>query len=81
MQPLAYSYLRFSSTEQRKGNSIQRQLGDRDAYVARRELTLDNSFSVEDRGVSAFHGENAATGVLRRFLDACNQIALSPAAT
>ena len=78
MQPLAYSYLRFSSTEQRKGNTVQRQLGDRDAYVARRGLTLDNSFVVEDRGVSAFHGANAATGALRRFLDACKSHRIQP---
>ncbi len=78
MPPLAYSYLRFSSTEQRKGNSFQRQIEDRDAYVAKHGLTLDDSFVVQDLGVSAFYGTNAATGALRRFLDACDSGRIRP---
>jgi Recombinase len=51
---LAYSYLRFSSTEQRKGNSLDRQVRGRDAYIARKGLTLGSSLIIEDAGVSAF---------------------------
>ena len=61
----AYSYLRFSSTEQRKGNSFDRQIKGRDAFVTRKGLTLDSSLILEDAGVSAFRGMNAATGALR----------------
>lgn len=78
MVTLAYSYLRFSSTEQRKGNSFDRQILGRDAYLAKNGLTLDSSFIIEDAGVSAFRGMNAATGALRGFLDACDQKRIRP---
>jgi DNA invertase Pin-like site-specific DNA recombinase len=78
MSALAYSYLRFSSTEQRKGNSFDRQIRGRDAYIVKKGLTLDSSLIIEDAGVSAFRGVNAATGALRVFLDACEQKRVRP---
>src|SRR5262245_32087712 len=69
MLTLAYSYLRFSSTEQAKGNSFERQIRLRDTYVTRKGLTLDTSLHLQDAGVSAFRGMNASTGALRGFLD------------
>lgn len=78
MVVMAYSYLRFSSTEQKKGNSFERQIKARDAYVAKKGLNLDSSFVMEDAGVSAFRGMNAATGTLRVFLDACEQGRIRP---
>ena len=75
---LAYSYLRFSSSEQGKGNSFDRQIRGRDGYLARKGLTLDSSFIIEDAGVSAFRGLNAATGALRVFLDACEEKRIRP---
>ena len=78
MPGLAYSYLRFSSTEQRKGNSFERQIRGRDAYIAKNGLTLDTSLIIEDAGVSAFRGANAATGALRNFLDACDKKRVRP---
>lgn len=66
----AYSYLRFSSTEQAKGDSVRRQLKLRDAYLARHlELTLDNSLKA-DHGKSAFHGRHLREGAaLSMFLE------------
>src|SRR3954463_9671633 len=78
MVVMAYSYLRFSSTEQRKGNSFDRQIRGRDAYIGKKDLTLDSSLIIEDAGVSAFRGINAATGALRVFLDACEQKRVRP---
>src|ERR1700722_7767005 len=78
MLVLAYSYLRFSSSEQRKGNSFDRQIRGRDHYIAKKGLTLDSSFIIEDAGVSAFRGVTAATGALRVFLDACEQKRIRP---
>ena len=78
MLTLAYSYLRFSSTEQRKGNSFDRQIRGRDAYIAKKGLTLDTSLVLDDAGVSAFRGTNAATGKLRSFLDACEEKRIRP---
>jgi DNA invertase Pin-like site-specific DNA recombinase len=74
----AYSYMRFSSSEQRKGNSFERQIRGRDDYVARKGLTLDAEFVIQDAAVSAFRGVNAATGALRVFLDACERRRIRP---
>lgn len=55
--PLAYSYRRFSSTEQSKGDSIRRQTALRDEYVRRKGLTLDTQLRLTDRSVSAHRGK------------------------
>lgn len=54
----AYSYLRFSTTEQRKGDSIRRQTADRHAWLARHpHVRLDTSAALPpDLGKSAFKG-------------------------
>jgi DNA invertase Pin-like site-specific DNA recombinase len=71
---LAYSYLRFSFSEQAKGDSIRRQVAARDAYLTRMGHSLDTSFMLPpDRGRSAFRGKNRTTGNLSLFLDACKQ--------
>ncbi len=64
---LAYSYLRFSSAAQAKGDSFRRQIAARDAYVARKGLTLDTPLVFSDRGVSAYRGKNSKTGALKLF--------------
>jgi hypothetical protein len=53
---LASSYLRFSSTEQRKSYSTNRQLELRDAYLQRKGLTLDASCPEADRAYSFRNG-------------------------
>ncbi len=68
--PLAYSYIRFSRLEQKRGDSIRRQTAMRDEYVARKKLQLDKSFVLSDQGLSAFRGRNKRTGALKLFLDA-----------
>lgn len=54
--PVAFSYTRFSTTEQSKGDSLRRQTAGAEAYCARHGLTLDASLSLRDLGVSAFKG-------------------------
>jgi DNA invertase Pin-like site-specific DNA recombinase len=67
--PKAYSYIRFSSGKQAKGDSLKRQSELRDAYLARNEgLELDQTLKLSDLGVSAWKGSNAATGALSQFL-------------
>lgn len=56
--PLCYSYARFSSKQQAKGDSLRRQAEARDAWLARMGLTLDESLVMTDEGVSAFRGGN-----------------------
>lgn len=76
--PLAYSYVRFSSTAQLEGDSLRRQTERAAAYCQRAGLTLDTSLSLRDLGVSAFRGANAAVGNFRVFLDAVKNGTVPP---
>jgi DNA invertase Pin-like site-specific DNA recombinase len=67
--PKAYSYIRFSSTKQQKGDSLKRQTDLRDQYLQLHpELELDTSISLEDLGVSAYDKTNITKGALGGFL-------------
>jgi DNA invertase Pin-like site-specific DNA recombinase len=68
-RPKAYSYVRFSTPEQRKGHSHARQTEAAQAYVKQHGLELDTELKLTDLGVSAFKGRNAKTGALGVFLD------------
>lgn len=57
----AYSFQRFSSPEQRKGDSIRRQTELRDAYLKRTKLTLDTSLKFVEEGTSAYHGKHRSS--------------------
>lgn len=70
--PKAYSYLRFSTPEQSKGDSLRRQTALADEYAKRQGLTLDTELNLRDLGVSAFRGDNAALGALGAFRRAVN---------
>src|SRR5262245_58669308 len=69
----AFSYIRFSKPEQLKGNSLQRQLEWSEGLCAVKGWKLDDSLKLQDLGVSAFRGKNAATGRLASFLQAIKQ--------
>lgn len=67
MKPLAYSYLRFSTPRQAKGDSFRRQMEAAVRYACEHDLDLqDDSFN--DFGVSAFKGRNAQEGALGEFI-------------
>jgi DNA invertase Pin-like site-specific DNA recombinase len=73
--PLAFSYLRFSSREQAKGDSIRRQTEAAQKWADQNAAQLDESLSLRDEGVSAHkgrHRENPDIHGLARFLDAVN---------
>ena len=63
----AYSYLRFSTLEQQRGDSYRRQSSLAVAYAESHGLTLDTSLTFADLGVSAFRGSNASKGALGLF--------------
>ncbi|MBY5417661.1 recombinase family protein [Rhizobium leguminosarum] len=65
----AYSYIRFSTPDQIKGDSARRQISMAESYAAKHGLALDDSLSLKDFGVSAFRGQNAKTGALNFFLE------------
>ena len=68
-KPKAFSYLRFSTPEQHKGDSLRRQTEAAAEYAKANGLDLDDR-SFEDMGVSAFRGSNAETGRLAEFIEA-----------
>ncbi len=70
MKNLVYSYIRFSTPEQSKGHSLQRQLEYAQHYAATHGLTLDDSLSMRDEGLSAYHQTNIKKGALGAFLKA-----------
>jgi len=64
----AYSYIRFSTPEQLKGDSLRRQLEAGEKYAKENGLILDKSLSMQDLGLSAYHGVHRTKGALGKFL-------------
>lgn len=71
-KPLLFSYVRFSTTEQAKGKSLERQLTYARKVAEERGLTLDENLTMKDLGKSGFHQDNVKNGALGSFLDAIN---------
>lgn len=76
--PKAYSYLRFSTPEQMKGDSHRRQSMKAQEYAATHGLDLDDTLTFQDLGVSAFRGKNAEEGQLGVFLAAVHAGKVEP---
>ena len=67
-KPKAYSYIRFSTPEQEKGDSLRRQIEKSAEYAKRNNLVLDNRLKLQDKGLSAFSGSHRTRGALGEFL-------------
>lgn len=80
IQKVAYSYLRFSSPEQAKGDSFRRQFELASRYATANNLNLDESLSFHDLGVSAYRGANSETGQLGSLLEAVKTKLIPPGA-
>jgi DNA invertase Pin-like site-specific DNA recombinase len=76
--PTAYSYIRFSTPEQKKGDSLRRQKELSERYAREHDLTLDTSLHLHDLGVSAFDGSNVTRGALGGFLNAVDDGRVAP---
>ncbi len=63
-RPLCYSYIRFSTPEQIKGDSLRRQLEDTEKFAKDNGLYLDDSLTIKDLGVSAYKGRHKTHGAL-----------------
>lgn len=68
--PKVFSYIRFSSGRQALGTSVDRQQSLLEGWCKQHNLTLDDSLTITDFGVSAFRGTNASKGALSVFLKA-----------
>jgi DNA invertase Pin-like site-specific DNA recombinase len=55
---IAFSYIRFSSAEQRQGDSLRRQTKAAEDWCARNHVRLDESTTYHDLGKSAFLGDH-----------------------
>lgn len=76
--PTAYSYVRFSTPEQLKGDSLRRQTELSQAYAEEHGLTLDTTLHFRDLGISAFDRSNIKRGALGAFLGAIEQGRVEP---
>src|SRR5947209_2278239 len=56
--PAAYSYIRFSTPEQAKGDSLRRQTEFTREWCERNSVRLDQSTTLHDLGKSAFTGKH-----------------------
>jgi DNA invertase Pin-like site-specific DNA recombinase len=74
----AYSYLRFSTPEQLKGDSKRRQTALAKTYAEANQLDLDDKLTLHDLGISAFRGANVETGQLGAFLEAVRNGIVEP---
>src|SRR6267378_636205 len=66
----AYSYKRWSTPEQGRGDSLRRQMEAAQQWATANGFELDTELTLTDSGMSAFHGKNAAEGALAEFLRA-----------
>lgn len=65
-----YSYLRFSDPKQALGNSADRQLQYAQRWAKSNGFVLDESLSLRDEGLSAYHQRHVKQGALGVFLRA-----------
>ena len=65
-----YSYIRFSTPQQAKGDSLRRQMELSDRYCKEHGYTLDTTLRLHDLGVSGYKSDNLKKdGKLGIFLD------------
>lgn len=64
----AYSYIRFSSIIQERGDSLRRQSDLAERYSKKHNLTLDKELDLKDLGKSAYHAKHKTEGQLGVFL-------------
>ena len=69
-KPKAYSYTRFSTPEQAKGDSSTRQTLAANRWAQEHGVELDAELTFRDEGVTAYDGSNVERGALGAFLKA-----------
>jgi DNA invertase Pin-like site-specific DNA recombinase len=70
MGGLVYSYMRFSDPRQAAGHSGERQRAYAVRWAEEHGLQLDDSLSLKDEGLSAYHQQHIKSGALGVFLAA-----------
>lgn len=70
---LVYSYMRFSDPRQAAGSSSERQAAYAARWAEEHGLRLDESLSLRDEGLSAYHQRHVTAGALGVFLAAVEE--------
>lgn len=70
MSGLVYSYTRFSDPRQATGHSAERQAAYAARWAQEHGLKLDESLTMRDEGLSAYHQRHVTSGALGVFLAA-----------
>ncbi|WP_198590519.1 recombinase family protein [Vibrio cyclitrophicus] len=78
MSAQVYSYKRFSSIEQRKGSSLERQTDYAKKIAKKYNLRLNEELNMTDEALSAFHAEHVTKGMLGTFIQAVKDGAVAP---
>jgi DNA invertase Pin-like site-specific DNA recombinase len=78
LQPLAFSYLRVSRSEQAEGGGLDRQGDMAAAWCEQNGFRLDAQLDLSDRGRSAYKGDHLSRGALGRFLELAKDDRLGP---
>ncbi|MFM0405197.1 recombinase family protein [Paraburkholderia dipogonis] len=73
-----YSYLRFSDPKQAAGSSADRQMEYANRWAAEHGMQLDETLSLRDEGLSAYHQRHVTQGALGVFLVAVDEGRISP---
>ncbi len=73
---IAYSYVRFSTPEQRLGDSLRRQISRAEEWCRANQYSLDST--LKDEGVSGYRHKNSTSGALATFLDAIRNGDVTP---
>ncbi len=68
MTGTVYSYIRFSSQRQAAGHSVERQMAYAARWAADNGMVLDESLTLRDEGLSAYHQRHVRSGALGAFL-------------
>jgi DNA invertase Pin-like site-specific DNA recombinase len=71
--PTAYSYIRFSTSDQRLGSSEQRQEESPEPWCRANSYALDTTLRLKDPGRSGYHGDPVSKGAMGVFLDLVRQ--------
>jgi DNA invertase Pin-like site-specific DNA recombinase len=77
-KPKVYSYTRWSTPDQAKGDSNRRQAEAAAKWAAKHGYELDTRLRIADEGVSAYRGNNAQDGGLGTFIEACRKGLIDP---
>ncbi|MBC3410063.1 recombinase family protein [Pseudomonas sp. SWRI51] len=77
-QNFVYSYLRFSDPKQASGSSADRQAAYAAGWAAKHDMFLDETLSLKDEGLSAYHERHVKQGALGVFLRAVDEGRIAP---